>query len=96
MARQYSEWQFFNKHVQQGLTEGKYLNAAFTLIASGPARLSAGTGTGTQNPTLDFLYPIGVVQSFNLGQQSNVMRIFEIGSERSYFIRGRTVGNLAL
>ena len=117
MARQYSEWQFFNKHVQQGLTEGKYLNAAYTLIAAGPARLAAMTsnlsvetevidpitGEVTITPAdsasdevTDFLYPIGVIQSFNMGQQSNVMRLFEIGSERSYFIRGRTVGNIGL
>jgi len=101
MARKFSEWNFFNKNVQQGLTEGKYVNAAFTMLAAGPARLSAATTSNTVDGNnalqdADFIFPIGVIQSFNLGQQSSVMRLFEIGSERSYMIRGRTVGSLGL
>jgi len=39
---------------------------------------------------------VGVVQNFGLSQNMNVSRIFEIGSERSYFIPGRAVGQLQL
>lgn len=95
-----AEWDYFNRNVQSGLVEGRYMNAAFTMLAAGPPRLSALSGAGTDPTTLDagseLAYPIGVVQSFNLGQTSQVMRLWEIGSERSYFVRGRTMGQLGL
>ena len=99
MARTFDEWSFFNNTVQQGLQEGRYVNAAFTLLAAGPPRLAAGSTTidaNSINPDADWIFPIGVVQNFSVGQNSSVMRLFEIGSERSYFIRGRTIGNLTL
>lgn len=98
MARNFSEWSFFNNNVQQGMAEGRYMNAAFTLLAAGPARLSAAANVDNQlvGNEADFIFPIGIIQSFNLGQQSSVMRLFEIGSDRSYMIRGRTVGTLSL
>lgn len=100
MARGFADWSYFNRNVQQGMTEGKYVNAAFTMLAAGPARLSAASNFSSTdlatNNAADFIFPIGVIQSFNLGQQSSVMRLFEIGSERSYMIRGRTVGTLGL
>ena len=40
--------------------------------------------------------PVGIVQNFNLSHTRQFSRIFEIGSERSYFIAGRTVGQLGL
>jgi hypothetical protein len=95
-----TEWNFFNRNVQSGLTEGRYMNAAFTMIAAGPPRLAAITGDTDDDADIgdmsDFCFPIGVVQSFNLGQNSQIMRLFEIGSERSYFIRGRTMGQIGL
>jgi len=92
-----TEWDFFNRNVQSGMVEGRYINAAFTLLAAGPPRLAAAGNTSSQAPlTSDIAYPIGIIQNFNLGQNAQVMRLFEIGSERSYFIRGRTVGNLGL
>lgn len=92
------QWDFFNQNVQSGLLEGRYLNAAFTMIAAGPPRLAAATplGGGTQNLAANLAYPIGVLQSVNLGISSQILRIWEIGSERSYFIRGRTQGQLGL
>lgn len=94
-----SDWNFFNKNVQSGLLEGRYLNAAFTMLAAGPPRLAAigATGSeGTDVTTSNVAFPIGVVQNFNVGQSSQVLRLFEIGSERSYFIRGRTMGTIGL
>jgi hypothetical protein len=93
-----SQWDFFNRNVQSGLLEGRYMNAAFTLIAAGPPRLSAvlAPGSADGGNLTDIAYPIGVVQSINLGVNSQVMRLWEIGSERSYFVRGRTVGQVAL
>ena len=98
-------WDYFNRNVQSGLVEGRYLNASFTMIAAGPPRLaaigsksevSADPDDAAAALQSDIAYPIGVIQSFNLGQNTQVMRLFEIGSERSYFIRGRTMGQLGL
>lgn len=89
------QWDYFNRHVQSGLQEGRYINAKFTLIAAGPPVLDA-TGYTGGGSVGDVAFPVGILQSYNFGQNSQVMRLFEIGSERSYFIRGRTVGNLGL
>jgi len=94
-----STWNFFKQNVQSGMLEGRFMNAAFTLIAAGPPRLGATTfpAAGISDDTLgDIAYPIGILQSFNIGQNSQWMRLWEIGSERSYFIRGRTQGQIGL
>jgi hypothetical protein len=91
-----ADWDFFNRNVQSGLLEGRYLNAAFTMIAAGPPRLSAISGADPTADGTSIAFPIGVIQNFNVGQSSQVLRLFEIGSERSYFIRGRTMGTLGL
>ncbi len=89
-----ANWDFFNRNVQSGLLEGRFLNAAFTLIAAGPPRLDALYSSGSD---LDGIaYPVGILQSVGLGQSSQIMRVWEIGSQRSYFIRGRTAGQMAL
>ena len=98
----------YEKFVQSGMRSGEYLNAAYTLIAAGPPRLAmvAGgtdsTNTSTVGSVLSgcganmFAYPVGLLQNFNLSWNRNIMRIWEIGSERSYFISGRTIGSLGL
>ena len=65
-----SNWNFFNSNVQSGLLEGRYMNAAFTMLAAGPPRLSAiGTSVNTADENLGNLaWPIGVLQSVNLGR----------------------------
>jgi len=99
-----SEWSPYDQYVQGGMVDGRFLNAAFTLIAAGPPRLaniggpsflaaalSAGSSSSDQ-----IAYPVGVVQSFQLGNNMQLARFFEIGSERSYFIPGRVMGSLSL
>jgi hypothetical protein len=94
-----NDWRFFEQNVQSGLLEGRYMNAAFTMLAAGPPRLGAVSFT---NPAAvgeelgDIAYPIGILQSFNIGINSQWMRLWEIGSERSYFVRGRTQGQIGL
>ena len=88
-----SNWDFFNRNVQSGLLEGRFLNAAFTLVAAGAPRLDA---LHTDGEVGDIAYPVGVLQSVGVGQSSQIMRVWEIGSQRSYFIRGRTAGQMAL
>jgi hypothetical protein len=99
-----SDWSPYDSYVQGGMVDGRYMNAAYTMIAAGPPRLAnvggpsflaaalAAGSTGSDQ----IAFPVGVVQNFGLSQNMNVSRIFEIGSERSYFIPGRAVGQLQL
>jgi hypothetical protein len=100
---QFSEWSPYEKFVQAGMVDGQFLNAGFTVICAGPPRLANVGGATTVAGLLarpggadQLVLPIGVVQNVNLSNNRAFNRIFEIGSERSYFISGRTVGQLAL
>jgi hypothetical protein len=99
-----SEWSPYDQYVQGGMVDGRYMNAAYTLIAAGPPRLanvggpsflaaalSAGSDASDQ-----IAYPVGVVQNVSIGHNMNLNRVFEIGSERSYFIPGRVIGQMTL
>jgi hypothetical protein len=97
-----AEWSPYQRYVQGGLVDGQFLSAAFTLIAAGPPRLAnvggaAGVAATLGTPTQqNFAMPIGVVQNISLGHNRNFSRFWELGSERSYFISGRTVGQVSL
>lgn len=97
-----SQWAPYQKFVQSGMKDGQFLNAGFTVLAAGPPRLAgvggAGMfGTDMQSAAADqIVLPMGVVQNINLSHNRTFNRIFEIGSERSYFISGRTMGQLAI
>lgn len=94
-----NNWDFFNQNVQGGLLEGRFMNAAFTMIAAGPPRLGAisvSDPNAVSGELGDIAYPIGILQSFNVSQSSQFMQLWEIGSERSYFVRGRTQGQVGL
>jgi len=99
-----SQWKPYDQYVQGGMVDGRYMNAAYTLIAAGPPRLAniggpsfvAGALSSTSQVQDRIAYPIGLAQNFSLGHNMSISRIFEIGSERSYFIPGRVVGQLGL
>lgn len=91
-----TNWQPYTQKVDNSsaLGEGRFASGAMTMIAAGPPRLSAVGGAagaaasiGNQNWAL----PIGIVQNFNLAHNKSFARFWELGSERSYFIAGRTV-----
>ena len=84
----------YERHVQQGMPDGAYASGAFTLIAAGPPRLADMPLSDLAGQAIT--YPIGMIQNFSLSHNAQFNRIFEIGSERSYFIRGRTVGQIQL
>lgn len=98
----FSEWQPYQRFVQSGLVDGQFLNASFTMLAAGPPRLAnlgVGTFAGgalTGGAGDDVVFPLGIVQNFSLNHNRQFNRIWEIGSERSFFISGRTVGQLGL
>lgn len=98
----FSNWAPYEKFVQGGLVDGQFLSAAFTVVAAGPPRLAnLGGATVTagalSNQGADqIVLPLGVVQNLNLSHNRQFNQIFEVGSERSYFISGRTVGQFSL
>jgi hypothetical protein len=104
MAGNFSDWAPYSNYVQAGMVDGTYATAGFTMLAAGPPRLAniggaaaiAGSVAGTGQAANQIVLPIGIVQQFNLSHTRNFSRIFEIGSERSYFIAGRTVGQIGL
>jgi hypothetical protein len=104
MGGQFSDWAPYSNYVQAGMVDGRYANAGFTMIAAGPPRLAniggaaaiAGAVTGNGAAANQIVFPIGILQNFNLSHTRQFSRIFEMGSERSYFIAGRTVGQIGL
>lgn len=99
-----SEWSPYDQYVQGGMGDGRFMNAAYTLIAAGPPRLANVGGPSFLAAALaagssasdQIAYPVGVVQNISIGHNMNLNRIFEIGSERSYFIPGRVIGQISL
>lgn len=61
-----------------------------TLLFAGPARFSGIAGETTK------LTPIGLVESFSYSTQSQLQRLFEIGSNRSFFTRGKTISQIQI
>lgn len=104
MAGNFSDWAPYTNYVQSGMVDGAYANAGFTMLAAGPPRIAniggaaafANAVNGSGQAANQIVFPIGIVQNFNLSHTRQFSRIFEIGSERSYFIGGRTVGQLGL
>ena len=94
-----TNWKPYSQKVDNssGLGEGRFASGAYTMVAAGPPRLTAvggatAAGVGVSNGNgQNWALPIGIVQNFNLSQNKSFARFFELGSERSYFIGGRTV-----
>lgn len=97
-----SNWNPYDDYVQGGMVDGRFQNAAYTMLAAGPPRLANVGGATVLGGTLQgggaagdqIAYPMGLIQNFNMGHNMNLTRVFELGSHRSYFIPGRTVGQL--
>jgi hypothetical protein len=104
----YNNWKPYENYVQSGgegpgMVDGKFISGAFCGIFAGPPRLATIGGALTLGASLSspasasqIVYPVGVTQNLNLSNNRQFSRIFELGSERSYFISGRTIGQLGL
>tara|TARA_Y100000592_G_C5458308_1_gene312587 strand:+ start:856 stop:1596 length:741 start_codon:yes stop_codon:yes gene_type:complete len=91
------DFQPYERHVQQGMVDGQYASGAFTMIAAGPPRLAnLGRLGGGDIATASIAQPIGMVQNIGLSHNRQFSRIFELGSERAYYVSGRTQGQLSL
>lgn len=85
-----------SNYVQGGLRDGEYANAQTLLIAAGPPHLADISGGVGALANKEVVYPIGLVTNFGVASNRAFYRIFEIGSDRSYFISGRTISQLTL
>ena len=97
MGATITNWKPYTQKVDNSsLKEGLFASGAFTMIAAGPPRLAAiggaaAAGAATASGSSNWALPIGIVQNFSLSHQRSFARFWELGSERSYFISGRTV-----
>lgn len=86
--------EYFNSltNGEQGYEDFSQLSAApdCTAIYAGPPRFSSVGANGVT------LYPIGLVQSISLASGVANQRLFEIGSNRSFFTRGKAAPSLSL
>lgn len=108
MAAQFSNWDPYKNYVSSGgegpgRKDGQFLSGAFCGIFAGPPRLSTiggslslGAAIASPSSGNQIVYPVGVSQNINLSNNRQFSRIFELGSERSYFISGRTIGQVGL
>lgn len=85
------------------LVDGQFVAGNFIGLFAGPPRLAtvggavtAGAAVANSAAAAKLVYPIGITQNFNLSQNMQLARIFELGSDRSYFIPGRVVGQIGL
>jgi len=97
----FGTWNPYTSYVNGGgIADGRFVSGGLTLIAAGPPRLAELGGASlagqlTSGET-DIVYPIAALQNINMSQNKTFMRVWELGSERSYFIGARTVGQVAL
>lgn len=91
MAAKLTDWKPYEQKIDNSANvEGRFASGAFTMIAAGPPRLSS-LGASGDGALGNWAIPIGIVQNFSLSQNKAFARFWELGSERSYFIAGRTV-----
>jgi hypothetical protein len=97
-----SVWNPFNNYVQSGQKDGQFVNGQMVKIAAGPPRLTSFGGALAASALLEYtdpdnlVYPIGFVQNIGISQNKQWTRVNEIGSDRAYFISGRSAGSLNL
>jgi hypothetical protein len=97
------DWSPRENFVQSGVApDGRFMSARDFLIAAGPPSLEAlgaSAGAGTilaETGASQLAYPIGMISGFNFGHNKQFARLFEIGSDRSYFLSGRSVGQATI
>jgi hypothetical protein len=91
----FTDWNWASEHVQVDLKNGEYVSAESTLMLAGPSRLSMAL-SGDEASMGQYLVPIGLIQMFQIAQNRQVARLFEIGSKRSYFVPGRLFSNFQM
>ena len=77
----FDQWTF-NKRIVEQANSKKFASAKTIVVSAGPAHFRDVVAGAP-------LYPIGIMQQFGFQEQVALTRIFEIGSRKPYFIRGR-------
>ncbi len=92
-----SSWDYKASHVSKftngdGMERFSQYSATpdTTMLYAGPARFT-GLGNNVANLT-----SIGLVDGITLSQTPNLQRLFEIGSNRSFFTRGKTISSVTM
>lgn len=91
----FADWDYFNKHVQSGLTEGQFLNSGGCMIAAGPPYLASIGATGDTVNT-DTVWPIGLISQWGVSQNLAVIPIPEAGSYQRYIMTGPSDGGFQM
>jgi len=94
------KWDRYNQY-QESFDDQLFSSGESIFVAAGPPRLASIGGSIAAAAQLNqgseqFARRIGFIQNFSLGQSMNLMRFFEVGSYRQYFIPGKVVGSLSL
>lgn len=104
----FNNWSPYQNYKQSGgvgpgMVDGEFVSGAFTGLFAGPPRLaslggavSIGAAIASPEQGAQLVYPVGIVQNLSVSHNRQISRIFELGTERSYFISGRTIGQLGL
>lgn len=93
----FQDWDFLNKNVQSGLTEGQFINQAGCLMCAGPPFLAVtGGGTEDQIRSGEVVYPVGLIANWTVAQQMQVVPVPEAGSYRRYTVTGPADGRINL
>ena len=61
-----------------------------TIMFAGPARFTGLAGSTSS------LRPIGLIDGLQFNAQAQLQRLFEVGSNRSFFTRGKTISQMAI
>lgn len=109
MADKIAGWNFQDKFVQSNVDPGgSFIRGASVLLAAGPPSLQHATSSQTlansifngvndvNGTAFSFAHPIGLVDNVSIGQNKGLQQIFEVGSDRRYFIPGRTINQLSM
>ena len=102
-------WKFNENHVQQNLVGGDFIGSHTVILCATVPRLAdlsndggavlinetTNTGEGGEAGS-NIAIPIGVVSAVSITQDKQLNQIFELGSKRSYFLSGRTLGSMQL
>ena len=77
------------RHVDSTIKEADFLDATRTMVYA--ATVKAGT---TDTP--DKFRKVGLIQSYGWNEQKELSQIYEIGSDISYMVPGRTRGSISI
>jgi hypothetical protein len=98
------QWNPMLDYVNPGIDDSRHVSSEQILIGAGPPRLAQIGGSAVAAARIasspgsvgSLAYNIGALQQVSISQSFNLMRFFEIGSIRSYFIGGKAIGQMSI